>query len=123
METERTSAEAAELRAAKIEEVQKRAEYKRAHGLLNADGSDPRSWLPLGGSIIPRGEEKESAASGLTKAGEVGGTQGEIAARELEADPKAAAVVAAQAGEADADVYTDFNGEKKKVKKWLGIWS
>lgn len=123
METERTSAEAAELRATKIEEVQKRAEYKKAHGLLNADGSDPNSWLPLGGSIISRGEKKESAASGLARAEQVGGTQGEIAAKEMEADPKAAAVVAAQAGETDADMYTDFSGEKKKVKKWLGIWS
>lgn len=75
MHVAHTSAETAERRRQKVDDVAKRAQYRRAHGLDKNEG--------LGGWTA-----KENA-------------------------PAAAAEV---------EGYVDFEGKRKPIKKWLGIW-
>ncbi|EON67392.1 hypothetical protein W97_06645 [Coniosporium apollinis CBS 100218] len=79
MHTAYITAETQERRRRKVEDVQKRAEYRKAHGLEGEQG--------LGGWTAK--------------------TEGEGMGPAL-AD--------------DRDTYTDFEGKKRPVKKWLGIW-
>ena len=83
MHTAHTTAEAAERRKRKLEDVQKRKAYRVAHGLEKADSQG-----------IVLSEQGTVAAMGPGEEGERGGD-----------------------GE-----YVDFEGRKRPIKKWLGIW-
>lgn len=87
------SAQTAERRRKKVEDVQKRAEFRKAHGIDQGEG--------FGGWTAK--EEGEGLGPALGAAAGAG----------------AAAV---GAGADEKGVYTDFEGRKKPVKKWLGIW-
>jgi hypothetical protein len=75
MHSDHVSLQTAERRKQNIDDVEKRREYRRAHGLE---------------------EDEKSSSSGST------GEQG--VEREGE------------------QAYTDWEGKKRRVKKWLGIW-
>ncbi|KAI9822802.1 MAG: hypothetical protein M1832_003035 [Thelocarpon impressellum] len=87
LHTAYVSAETVERRKRGIEDVTKRREFRKAHGLEEKRSGD---------------EEVENTIATPT------------------------AVVATQepgAGrEAGSGVYTDWEGKRKPVKKWLGIW-
>ncbi|KAJ9648007.1 hypothetical protein H2199_001784 [Coniosporium tulheliwenetii] len=79
MHTAYITAETQERRRRKVEDVQKRAEYRKAHGLESEQG--------LGGWTAKK--EGEEMGPALAE---------------------------------ERDTYTDFEGKKRPVKKWLGIW-
>lgn len=96
LHTARVSAETAERRKRTVEDVQKRSEYRKAHGLdketgfggwtAKTDGQDSGPAVPTGGA----GESK-------TASGEI-------------------------ANAADGGFGEHVQKEKKPLKKWLGIW-
>ncbi|KAF2084488.1 hypothetical protein K490DRAFT_75882 [Saccharata proteae CBS 121410] len=92
MHTAYVSEKTAEMRRRKVEDVDKRAAYRKAHGL----------------------DKKET---GLF-ADFVGSREGTDT---VEAGPTAVAQGSPSQG-SDSEVYTDFQGRKKPIKKWLGIW-
>jgi hypothetical protein len=99
LHTEHNSAETAERRKRKVEDVQKRAEYRKAHGLEGGEGFGgwtARTNAESLGPSIPVGEKIAAAA--------IAGSTGE-----------AHAVV----GEV---VHKDQEESKPPAKKWLGIW-
>lgn len=99
MHTEHVSAETAEKRKRKVEDVDKRAEYKRAHGLEAEESGILKGWL---------GEPRE-------KKMEV------VPVEDAEKGIDAQSPVAKEEQEA----FRDFEGrpqQKRPVKKWLGIW-
>lgn len=89
MHIQYVSAQTAEKRRKNLEDVQKREEYRRAHG----KSSDQGFWSP----------RKEEAAVAEATAVENSASVGIVA-------------------EPEANEYVDFDGKKKPVKKWLGIW-
>lgn len=89
LHTAHKSAETAERRKRKVDDVQKRSQYRKAHGLDQEEGFG--GW-----------SAKDSQSP----------------------------VVAETAGEPILDVesgtgsatYSDWEGKKRPIKKWLGIW-
>ena len=81
MHVEHTSAETAERRKRKLEEVQKRKAYRIAHGLEKADAQGMRLDDPEAARVAIQGRDGQGSAT-----------------------------------------YTDFEGKKRPIKKWLGIW-
>ncbi|KAI9878444.1 MAG: hypothetical protein M1830_000879 [Pleopsidium flavum] len=88
LHTAHISAETAERRRKKVEDVRKRGEYRRAHGLEGGQG--------LGGWRAKEDGEELGPALAVEGAG-----------------------VRVEDGEG---VYKDWEGRKKPVRKWLGIW-
>lgn len=108
LHVEHTSAETAERRRRRVDDARKRREYRKAHGIPDTG---------FGGWSAKQADEKEEGA--------VVGGDAEVAAVVAEGvgpDPVKAAEYAEQAEKVGAGVYTDFEGRKKPVKKWLGIW-
>lgn len=99
LHTEYVSAETAERRRHKVEDVRKRAEYRKAHGLGQEEG--------VFGGWSAR-DDGETLGMGAREAGEAQEKVGE----------KVQEVVEKVGG----DEYVDFEGRKRPVKKWLGIW-
>lgn len=96
-----TSAQTAERRRQKVDDVQKRSEYRKAHGMDQNDSV-------LGGWTAKT--ELENMGPALRE----GGTP--IAGPDIDASP----VAAEAAGE---QTFVDFEGNPQPVrKKWLGIW-
>jgi hypothetical protein len=92
------SAQTAERRRKKVEDVTKRAEYRKAHGLDQEQGFG--GWTAKG--------DNEVMGPGLRAADRV------VVADE-------ASPVAEESQPALA-ASTDLPGTKKPLKKWLGIW-
>ena|SRR6266536_2004201 len=100
---EHRSAETADRRRRKVEDVQKRSEYRRAHGLETNSGEGDG----LGGWT------SRSAVEGLGAGMEVGDRV------ECEGE----GTIGAGAAEDEKGTYRDWEGRKRPVpKKWLGIW-
>ncbi|MCJ1246280.1 hypothetical protein MMC30_003486 [Trapelia coarctata] len=97
------SAETAERRRKKVEDVQKRALYRKAHGLDKEQGLG--GWTAKGDDELLGPAIKSDARGG-----------GDVA---VASDGRAAV----EGTEADEGVYADFEGRRKRpLKKWLGIW-
>ena len=105
MHTAYISEETAKRRKQKVDDVQKRALYRKAHGLDKEQG--------LGGWTV-KGED-EMMGPALATDGAVG--------RELNPESAEAMGNGKEAHTAAGEgVYTDFEGRKRPIKKWLGIW-
>lgn len=113
------SEKTAEMRRQKVEDVKKRAEYRKAHGLEEGEGV-------FGGWTV-KPDEIEDASPVSSE----GGSQAIVGARkegEEIAGPAMAELAEATAGTEDAgspqaETYVDFEGKQKPVvKKWFGIW-
>lgn len=110
LNTAHTSAVTAERRKKKVEDVRKRSEYRKAHGLDKNEGFGgwtARSDKELLGPALRTEKEKSS----------------------LEPESGSKAIPAAEGDdEGNADqvespgVYRDWRGKRRPVKKWLGIW-
>ncbi|THW52546.1 hypothetical protein D6D21_00896 [Aureobasidium pullulans] len=107
LHTEYISAQTAEHRRQKVEDVRKRAEFRKAHGLNEGEG--------IFGGWTARGDG-EVMGTGAKEGGEVVERQGQKEKEVLEA------VGEEEAASADGEAYTDFEGRRKPIKKWLGIW-
>lgn len=88
------TAETQERRRKKVEDVQKRAEYRKAHGLDKDEGFG--GWTAR--------DDNEMMGPGLK-----GVANGAVARGEEEMVN-------------EKGMYTDFEGRKRPLKKWLGIW-
>ena len=104
LHTAAISAETAERRKKKVEDVQKRDRYRKAHGLVNEGFG---GWTAR--------EDKDAVGPAL----KIEGAGGSFVAAEG-ADQEQ--VVAAMGRQADKNAYVDFEGRKRPVRKWLGIW-
>lgn len=82
------SIETREKRRRRVDDAEKRRQYRVAHGLE---------------------EPNEKDAAGADGKGEVAADDQSPVAKE-------------QQGEDDKNVYVDWEGNKRPVKKWLGIW-
>ncbi|KAF2156040.1 hypothetical protein K461DRAFT_291000 [Myriangium duriaei CBS 260.36] len=98
MHTDHITAETIARREAKVDDVRKRSEYRKAHGIDEEAG--------IGGWTF-RSESVEKTT--LADAEREGGTS-----PALDQSPVAP--------ENATGEYVDFGGERKPVKKWFGIW-
>ena len=105
LHTARISAETAERRKKRVEDVEKRSKYRKAHGLENDQG--------FGGWTAKTDSELMGPAIKL------GGAVGEPVKAEGAGQEQG---VAATVGDGDPNTYVDFEGRKRPVRKWLGIW-
>lgn len=108
------SAQTAEKRKQKVDDVRKRSEYRKAHGLdqddgmfggwtAQGDGENKKPVLVEGGAQLKSSSGPETAV-GMAPAT----TQNEN--------------IVGQAGESE-EIYTDFEGKRQTAKKrWFGIW-
>lgn len=102
------SAQTAERRKQKVDDVSKRSEYRKAHGIDQGEGI-------FGGWTAKTDEEsmgpalREGGAASLQEGG------GSVAL------PVADDASPTATGE-DSSVYADFEGNKRPARKWLGIW-
>ena len=103
LHTIRISEETAERRRKKVEDVKKRSLYRKAHGLEKEQG--------LGRWMAKSDNELLKAASNID--GAVGSEVDDASPIRRDA-PKTD-------GASEA-VYTDWEGNRKPIKKWLGIW-
>ena len=103
MHVDHTTLETVERRKKKSEDLQKRAAYRKAHGLEKPKGFG--GWLAKA--------DEESPVS-VTTADDTPATA--LAAVEGAENTKERSVPQEQ------DAYVDWEGKKRPVKKWLGIW-
>ena len=94
LHVEQTSAETAERRTQQMDDVEKRRQYRRAHGIEERK-------LPFGLGAVTTEERSQ------------------VTQEVVEESPTASSQPMAQDG---TDSYVDFEGRKRPIKKWLGIW-
>lgn len=106
------SMQTAEYRRNKVDDVRKRAEYRKAHGLNEAEG--------VFGGWSARDDKSGEQGVKQTEAEVLGAVGNEMpVAKESQSVAAAAAAVDKEGAE---EMYTDFEGRRKPIKKWLGIW-
>ncbi|KAL8858059.1 MAG: hypothetical protein Q9178_005384 [Gyalolechia marmorata] len=93
LHTDHVSAETAERRKKKVDDVQKRSRYRKAHGLENEQG--------LGGWTAKN--DADSLGPSIPT--------GDLPAED-----------APSQAPTDTSTYVDFQGKRRPVKRWLGIW-
>lgn len=111
------SAETAERRRNKVEDVKKRAEYRKAHGLEGGE--------EVLGGWTARDDGKE-IGPGLREGAVEFGRIGQQPAPEKAMEVAAATAVPGDVASLKArEMYVDFEGNEKEVptrKKWFGIF-
>jgi len=109
------SQETAERRRQKVEDVQKRSEYRKAHGL--EDQNEGKDGGLFGGWTAKAEAQKMGPA--LREGGEERVNMSEPSAAEMEVVQGAVAAVDA----AEEETFVDFEGKTQPLKKkWFGIW-
>ena len=110
MHVDYTSAQTAERRQGKVEDVRKRSEYRKAHGLDQDEGvlggwtakSEAQAMGPAlreGGDMLRRTDDKVAKKHG-----------------DLQGAPE-------QQGNRPDETFVDFEGKLQQTrKKWFGIW-
>lgn len=91
-----------------MEDAQKRSTYRRAHGLEDEKSQGLGGWLPRSGG--------ESSGSGAKADGAFRRPVGVEPGQEVEAGE------VVEDGDTRVRPYNDWEGRKKPIKKWLGIW-
>lgn len=106
LHVEARSIETAERRRKKTEDMQKRDRYRKAHGI-----KDTQNVWGFG-KRLEKVKEGEEASEGSDNAeGTAEGSMGEEIAAE-----------GVRLGKGAKGAYVDYEGRKKPIKKWLGIW-
>jgi hypothetical protein len=110
MHTDYVSAQTAERRRQKVEDVRKRSEFRRAHGM--DDGGEG----VFGGWTAKRDEEV--MGPGMREGGEFS------APSRLPPTRDESAGAPRDQEKVNEDTYTDFDGARQPIgsKKWLGVW-
>ena len=104
MHVDYTSAQTAERRRQKVEDVRKRSEFRKAHGLEDEGQGIFGGWTAK--------SDVEVLGPGMREGGDMG--------RLVVAD---ASPVAATEQAREDGTYVDFEGNRQSTrKKWLGIW-
>ncbi|EGP91750.1 uncharacterized protein MYCGRDRAFT_67504 [Zymoseptoria tritici IPO323] len=113
MHVEYVSAQTAERRKNKVDDVQKRSDYRKAHGIAQGEGI-------FGGWSAKSDEEKVGPA--LATDGAVPGVD-DASPRAVAAAREAQAEAENNTGKEGEEVFVDFEGKKQAApKKWFGIW-
>ncbi|KAI9697181.1 MAG: hypothetical protein M1836_004745 [Candelina mexicana] len=102
LHTAHISAETAERRKRKVDDVVKRSEYRKAHGLDQGEGFGAWTARTEGEALGPAIGGSEVKGVNVVAMGD--GTVGNGAEKE------------------EKGVYKDFEGRRRPVKKWFGIW-
>ncbi|TKA75762.1 hypothetical protein B0A55_04318 [Friedmanniomyces simplex] len=113
------SAQTAERRRQKMEDVQKRADYRKAHGIGQEEGMFG-GWTARGEGEVMGPAFREGGA-----AFREGGVPKEAGGGVRDASPVAAAAAAVEvgAGVGEEETFVDFEGKRQPArKKWLGVW-
>ena len=105
LHTARISAETVDRRKKRVEDVEKRSKYRKAHGLEND--------LGFGGWTAKADSERKGPALKLD-----GAVREPAKANGAGQEPGGTAMV----GHDDENTYVDFEGKRRPVRKWLGIW-
>ena len=108
MDVARTTAETQERRKRDLEDVQKRNTYKRAHGLLEENSQGMGGWKAKGDVETSQPPLGPFGVAMRPSSAEVS-VLGDGSAIETSGSSKERALV-------------DWEGSKRPVKKWLGIW-
>jgi hypothetical protein len=98
LHVEHTSVETAERRKRKVEDVQKRSEYRKAHGLEGSGGFGDWTAKKKGEELGPALEVEDTPIAATPR------------------DPEAPAATHRD------QHYVDWEGRRKPLKKWFGIW-
>ncbi|KAL8952155.1 MAG: hypothetical protein Q9222_001909 [Ikaeria aurantiellina] len=113
LHTDHVSAETAERRKKKVEDVQKRSRYRRAHGLENEQGIGGWTAKSNAESLGPAVPTQALASENTMPAPENMANES--------VDGKMDQAVDRQGG-TEPSTFLDFEGKKRPVKRWLGIW-
>lgn len=106
------SAQTAEKRKQKVDDVQKRSEYRKAHGLDQDEG--------VFGGWTAKGDTEPLQPALREGNVQFGAQPGPETAADLAHDVKENVV--GQAGESE-EAYVEFDGKKQPMRrKWFGIW-
>ena len=108
MDVNRTTTETQERRKRDIEDVQKRSTYRRAHGLEDENSQGLGGWTAK--------SDEETLGSSLRVDGAVRPPVSRATSGSAENDDRSTS------GGSKEAVYVDWEGKKRPVKKWLGIW-
>ncbi|KAI9885997.1 MAG: hypothetical protein M1823_002219 [Watsoniomyces obsoletus] len=126
LDVEHTSAVTAQRRKKKVDDVVKRNEYRKAHGLSGGEGFG--GWTTKEG-IATSDELPTSQVSSIVAENVVKDVEGERKLDESDArqmitvDGKERRETAEEAKPRRRQrVYTDAEGNKRPLKMWLGIW-
>ena len=113
MHSEHVTAKTAEMRRQKVEDVKRRSEYRKAHGLEDADDSKFGGWTA----------KSDDEVLGPTPAMREGGHLPAELESSIAMDLAQAETKPPVANAAAEKTYVDFEGNTKPVeKKWFGIW-
>lgn len=115
MHSEHVTAQTAEMRRQKVEDVKRRSEYRKAHGLEDGDDSKFGGWTA----------KSDDEVLGRTPAAREGGELPAAVEASIVQDLAEATEVAAAApvSKSPEETYVDFEGKTQPVqKKWFGIW-
>jgi hypothetical protein len=96
MHVQHESMRVREQRHRRVEDAEKRRQYRIAHGLEDA----PEKEGVVSGEMVDDGQSPVAVDVATAAAGDVAGVGGAGASQE----------------------FVDWEGKKKPVKKWLGIW-
>ncbi|KAK6006127.1 hypothetical protein QM012_006537 [Aureobasidium pullulans] len=107
------SIQTAELRKNKVDDVRKRAEFRKAHGLNEGEGVFG-GWSARDGGAVEKKDEAEEVL------GVVG--NGVSGAKDVQKEREVLEATAVDREGAGGETYTDFEGKRRPIKKWLGIW-
>lgn len=112
MHSEHVTAQTAEMRRQKVEDVKRRSEYRKAHGLEDEDESRFGGWTA----------KSDSEVLGPTPVMREGGQLPAEAESSIAMDLAQSTETKVPAAK-EPDVYVDFEGKTQPAqKKWFGIW-
>ena len=111
MDVMKTSAETAAKRRKNVEDVQKRSTYRRAHGLESDDAQGLGAWTARSDAETPGAWPSLRADSPIA--------QQPVLAVKRDVGEKNDAPANDDSRES---AYVDWEGRKRPIKKWLGIW-
>lgn len=113
MHSEHVTAQTAEMRRQKVEDVKRRSEYRKAHGLEDQDESKFGGWTA----------KSDDEVLGPTATDREGGHVPAPVESSLAMDLAQSAEASVPAAKSDPEVYVDFDGKTQPAqKKWFGIW-
>jgi len=112
MHSEHVTAQTAEMRRQKVEDVKRRSEYRKAHGLEDQDESKFGGWTA----------KSDDEVLGPTPTMREGGQLPAPVESSLAMDLAQSEVAKVPAVKREPEVYVDFEGKTQPAKKWFGIW-
>ncbi|KAI5203577.1 alkaline ceramidase-like protein [Aureobasidium subglaciale] len=103
------SAVTAEQRRNKVDDVRKRGEFRKAHGLEEQEG------------VFGGWSARDATTQEVVQEGVLAGVGNEMPVQK-ETQKEKEVLEAVVDKEGGAEAYADFEGRRKPIKKWLGIW-